>query len=261
MSAVTITIAIGSLICAGIALIVFVQAREKARIERLRLIIKLQDRHTNIQNILSNMPPQYLNPTLRKILHEQSIETIKELTKFKPSSKHAGYIQEDERAIKELQENPQNLPPVKVDSTEKAREVRIMLQNLYKLLHFWRKKSQLSPDLAQQQMAHVGFLARQSKADLFAEKAKQAELAGKPRVAIHNYHSAIEVLSDVSTHPSAMQNIQAYKQKMAELNKKADQRTEEINAKAQGELEQSSEWDDFLSPEEDWKKKNSYYDD
>jgi len=260
MSVVTITIAIGSLICAGIALIVFVQAREKARMERLRLATVLQDRFNNIQLILSDMPPQYLDNTLRIILREQSINTINELSKLKPSAKHPSYITDDEQKIQEIRQNNPSYPPVKVDSSEKAREVRILLQNLYKLLHLWQRRDQISLEHAQQYMTHVGFLARQSKADLFSEKARQAADAGKPRVAIHNYHSAIESLKEVANHPIAAQNIQTYREQMAALNKIANRRAEELKQKAQEKIESSGEWDDFLKPEDEWKKKNSYDD-
>lgn len=258
MSAVTVTIAIGSIICAGIALIVFVQAREKARMERLRLATALQDRYNNIQLILSDMPPQYLDNTLRIILREQSIATVIELNKLKPSERSADYIAEDEQKIQEIKQSNPSFPPIKLDSAEKAREVRVLLQNLYKLLHLWQRRGQISRDHAQQYMTHVGFLARQSRADLFSEKAQQAANAGKPRVAIHNYHSAIESLKEVANHPVAAKNIQFYREQMAALNKVADRRAEEIKQEAEQKVESGGEWDDFLTPQDEWKKKNTY---
>ncbi|KZY60981.1 hypothetical protein A3742_02020 [Oleiphilus sp. HI0071] len=260
MSVVAVTIAVGSLVCAGIALIVFVQAREKARMERLRLATTLQERYNNIQLILSDMPPQYMDNMLRVILREQSIYAIKELGKVKPSAKHAEYIAEDEQKIQEIKQNSPSFPAIKLDSTEKAREVRVLLQNLYKLLHLWQRKALISPEQAQQYMAHVGFLARQSKADLFSEKARQAANSGKPRVAIHNYHSAIETLKDVANHPEAAKNIQSYREQMASLNKIADRRSEELKQKNQEKIESNEDWDDFLTPQDEWKKKNNYDD-
>ena len=260
MSAVAVTIAIGSLVCAGIALIVFVQAREKARIERLRLATILQERYSNIQLILSNMPPQYMDNMLRVILREQSIITIKELSRIKASARHSEYIAEDEQKIQEIKQNATSYAPVTLDSAEKAREVRMLLQNLYKLLHLWQRKASISPDQAQQYMAHVGFLARQSKADLFSEKARQAANSGKPRVAIHNYHSAIETLKDVANHPEAAKNILNYREQMAALNKIADRRSEEMKQEAQEKIDTNEEWDEFLTPQDEWKKKNSYDD-
>ena len=260
MSAVAVTIAIGSLICAGIALIVFVQAREKARMERLRLATMLQERYNNIQLILSDMPPQYMDNMLRVILREQSIYTIRELSKVKSSPRHAEYIAEDEQKIQEIKQNSPRFPAVTLDSTEKAREVRILLQNLYKLLHLWQRKALISSEHAKQYMAHVGFLARQSKADLFSEKARQAANAAKPRVAIHNYHSAIETLKEVANHPVAAKSIQNYREQMAALNKIADRRSEELKQKSQEKIETSEGWDDFLTPQDEWKKKNNYDD-
>lgn len=260
MSAVTLTIAIGSLICVGIALIVFVQAREKARLEKLQRISNLTDRYQNVQLILSDMPPQYIDNALRVMLLERSIQCIQELDTLKPSPKHAGYISEDEASIAEIRKNNPKLSPVRIDSTEQARDIRVLLQNLYKLLHLWRKRGQISPEQAQKYMGHVAFLARQSKADLFANKAAQAARAGKPRVAIHNYHSAIELLSEVATHPAAEASITAYRSKMSELKKIADQNTEKLKAKAQEAIKNDDQWNDYLTPEDDWKKKNSYDD-
>ena len=173
MSAVTITIVVGSLICAGMAFVVYAQAREKAKIQKVRMVSMFSDRYRNIQHILTEMPPQYMDNNLRVILHEQCIRCIQELDKLKPSPKHAAYIAESEQKINEIRENNPKFPAVKLDSAEKTREVRVILQNLYKLMHLWHRKRTLDQKTAQTYIQHIAFLARQSKADLFAEKARQ----------------------------------------------------------------------------------------
>lgn len=260
MSAVTITIAIGSLVCAGMALVVYVQAREKAKIQKVRMVSTLNDRYHNIQLILSDMPPQYMDNNLRVILHEQCIRCLQELGKLKPSPKHAAYIAESEQNIKELREKNPKFPAAKLDSAEKTKEVRVHLQNLYKLMHLWHRKGTLDQQTAQQYIQHIAFLARQSKADLFAEKARQAADSQKPRVAIHNYHSAIEALKEFASHPVAAQNIAHYRAQMVELNKVADKRAIELKEKAKAKMETNEKWDEFLTDDNEWQKKNDYDD-
>ena len=45
---------------------------------------------------------------------------------------------------------------------------------------------------------------------------------------------------------------------MAALNKLADRRAEQIKQEAEQKVESGGEWDDFLTPQDEWKKKNTY---
>jgi hypothetical protein len=260
MSGIAITIVVTSLVCAGIALVVFVQAREKARIEKVRKLSLYSERHRNIQRLLAELPPQYLNNPMRIMLSEQSILCLQQLNQLKPSPRNSSYIEEDQTRINTIKAENPKFPAVKIDDEGKAREARNLLQVFYKLLHIWLRHKQLPADQAKLYMEHVAFLARQSKADLHVARAQSAEGIGKPRVAIHNYHSAIEILKDVMQHPQAASAVEKYREKMKQLKTIADQNNEKVKTAAQAKLDESDEWSDLIPKEDDWKKKNNYDD-
>jgi len=260
MSGIAITIAVTSLICVGITLVVLVQAREKARIERVRKISLYSDRHSNIQRLISDLPPQYLNNAMRIMLSEQSIMCLQQLNQLKSSPRNIACMEEDQSRINAIQAENPKFSPVAIDDEGKAREARNLLQTFYKLLHIWHRQKQLPADQAKLYMDHVAFLARQSKADLHVARAKTAEGVGKPRVAIHNYHSAIDILKEVMQHPQAVSSVEKYREKIKQLSSVAEQNNEKVKAAAQAKIDESAEWNDLLSDDDEWKKKNDYDD-
>ena len=130
MSTPVITIAIIAVIFLAIGAVYFAQAREKARLERIRKSNVLTERHNRMQQLLHELPPQYLNNELRIMIAERSVETLNELMQINDSERLKGYLAADHDYLKQMRESNPKFKPVKVTSEGKAKEVRSYLEVL-----------------------------------------------------------------------------------------------------------------------------------
>lgn len=260
MPVTTITILVFSAICLAVAAIYFAQARERARVERVRKISNLSERYRRMQGLLHDLPPQYLSNELRLMVAERAVETLKELIPLKQDAQLRSQLAQDQEALAQLRSTPVKLAPKKVSTEEDAKNVRNLLQVLYKFVQAQNKRRALSAPDAKKYLEQINFYACQSKADMLATRAEAANKAGKPRVAIHNYHSAIAAYKPVAGNPAAASAIQGFKQRIVTLDQIADEHNKRVKEQAQEKLDASSEWDNFLKTDETWKKKNQYDD-
>jgi vacuolar-type H+-ATPase subunit I/STV1 len=256
MSGIVITIGITSIICIGIALTVYLQARERAKIEKIRRITMLNERMINLQRLLSDLPPQYLNNALRLLIAKQSLITAKDLFQLKPNKRIRSYLDHSAEQLKSFQEAGPAPKAVPITDEAQAREARELLQILYTFLHRLHRTNAIDDKQAKQYIGHVGYLAHKSKADVYAMRGEQAQAANKIRSAIHAYHNAVESLGAVSSHPEAVANLEDYRTRIKKLTKIAEANNQRVKEEAQKKIENSSEWEEYL--EED--KRDPYKD-
>lgn len=261
MSSTEITIAITAVIFISIIAVYFVQAREKARIEIIRKLNVLRERHRHLQQLLHELPPQYLTNELRTMILERSIETVGELVKIKNDARSQAALKQDQEQLKTLAEKNPTFKPVPVRDENMAKEVRKLLEILLRFIQTQHKRKIIDAASAKKYQEQIIFLAAQSKADLFNARANAANKAGKPRVAIHNYHNAIESFKDMAKHPQAATLIKEYRSKIKALEEVADEHNRKVKEEAQKKMDSNDEWNSFLGDDKnDWKKKNAYDD-
>lgn len=256
MSTTTITIVIFSAIILSVFAIYISQARERARIEKIRRTNVCNERYQRMQQLLHDLPPQYLNNELRIMIAERSVETLNELVRLTKDPRHEGYLKSDLDYLKQLRENNPKFSAVKVTSEAKAKEVRNNLEVLQRFIQSQHKNKQLPAANAKKYLDFIALSICQSKADMFDARANAAK--GKPRVAIHNYHCAIDVFKPLASNPQAIKIIQQYKLKIKQAEAEAGKKNQTTKpADATGENE---EWDSFLEDKGTWQKKNTYDD-
>jgi len=260
MSVVTITIIIVAIIAICVVGMYIAQSRERARIEKINKIKALSDRHERFQRLLHELPPQYVSDDLRAMIAQRSIETANQLLGQKKSKRFEGYLQADEEYLSQLQAKKLKLAPVQVKNQEQAQEIRKLLEVLFKFVQQQAKLKQIEPARAKQYSLQIKFAAAKSRADGLVAKAEHATRNGKPRVAIHAYHTAIESFKNIADYPKAADVIAHYKTLIKALEQDADKHNQEVKAKAQDSQEGSGEWDKFLGDDDQWKKKNAYDD-
>ena len=256
----TITIAIFSAICLAVGVLYFAQMRERARIERVRKISNLAERYRRLQSLLSDLPPQYLSNDLRVMVAERSVETLKELIPLKRDAQLAEQLKADQEQLTQLRNSNTKFPPKPIRDENEAKEVRKLLQTLYKFVQGQHKRRLLDATTAKKHLEQITFFACQSRADVLVARAEAANKGGKPRVAIHNYHTAIAAYKPVMNHPAAVNVIAGYKQRITALDQIADAQNKRVKEQAQAKLEANKEWDTFLKDDDTWKKKNQYDD-
>lgn len=259
MPTTTITIAIFAVIFLCIGAIAISQAREKARIEKIRRSNICSERYQRMQQLLHDLPNQYLNNELRMMIIQRSIETLIELVKLSGDARHEQHLKADNEYLRQLREENPTFPNEPVNSEAKAKEVRNNLEALYRFIQSQHKNKRIPSANAKKYLDYITFSVCQSKADLFCTRAEAAK--SKPRVAIHNYHCAIDAFKPIAKQAQAVKMILQYKAKIKALDEEANKANQELKARADSNPEtQNKEWDSFLDKEDKWQKKNTYDD-
>ena len=256
MSTTMITIIIFSAIILSITAIYISQAKERSRAEKIRRTNICNGRYQRMQQLLHELPPQYLNNELRIMIAQRSVETLNELLKISSSPRHAEYLNSDLDYLKQLKENSPKFPAVKITTEAKAKEVRDNLEMLQRFIESQLKNKQLPAANAKIYHDHITLSICQSKADLFNARAQAAK--SKPRVAIHNYHCAIDAFESLIKNPQAAKIIQEYKIKIKQLEAEADQNIPKAPENTENTESENTEWDSFLEDKDTWQKKNNY---
>lgn len=257
MSGTTITFAIFAAICVFIGVVWLGQMRERARIEKIRNTNALTERHNRMQLLLHELPPQYLNNELRIMITERSIDTINELSSLKNDHRLKQQIKQEHDFLKNLREKSPKYKPVLVKNEAKAKDVRVLLESLSRFVQNLNKLKRLDGSKTKKYLSHIDFSICQSKADLFTARAEAASKAEKPRVAIHNYHNAIESFKTLTNNPQATKTIAQFRAKIKSLEQSADKQ-KGTQGNAPESAGDNKEWESFLKSDDDWHKKNDY---
>lgn len=260
MSVTTITFAIIAVILVSIVAIYFVQSRERARVEEIRKLNMFRERHRHLQQLLHELPPQYMSNELRIMILERSVEALNGIAKIKNDGKVAAGIKQDQDMLKHVREKNPKFKPVPIKTEAQALQMRKLLDVLSKFILTQQKRKQLDAVSAKKYMDQIAFAGAQSRADQFVARA-EASKSTKPRVAIHNYHNAIQAFKEIPNHPQAVQAINQYRANIKALEEVADEHNRKLKEEAQKKLDSSDEWNSYLNEEDDeWKKKNAYDD-
>ncbi|UZE97926.1 hypothetical protein [Alkalimarinus alittae] len=260
MSATTITIIIVLIIIGSVAVLVISQAKEKARIEKVRKINSMQDRYRRLQRFLSEIPPQYLNKELRTMIIQRGIETLNELSKFKSDPALKTKLQQDQEALKVVQASNEPPQPVQIKDEATAKEISKLLELLYRFIERQRAMKKIDQASGKKYLVYISYLISKSKADLVVTKAEAELKNGKPRIAINNYHNAISVMMRIKDNPLAVKAINGYKAKIKELDELASKQAAKPLEGQATEDTANKEWDSFLDEDDTWQKKNTYDD-
>jgi len=260
MSGITITFAIITLISLSMIGIYVLQARERARIEKIQKINNFTYRYQRLERLLQELPPQYLTDELRQMIAQEIDDTLTKLVEIHPSKQGNDALAASKDYLKQLQNKTLDIKPVPVRDLQQVKEVCGLLKVLYHFVQQRLKLKQLDIPRATQYLTQISFASSRAQADLFVSRALKAIRESKPRSAIHAYHKAIEAYKTLPSHPKALQAVTSYREQIRALEQAADQHNQEAKFKAQSKMDDNEEWSEFLTDDEKWKKKNSYDD-
>lgn len=260
MSGIASTFAIIALISLSFLGIYILQARERARIEKIQKIQQTSERYQRFERLLQELPPQYLGSELRYMLVQETIASLTLLIELRPSKRTSQALTHHQDYLQQIKNNTLELDNTPVRDQAKVREVFALLKILYQFVQQKLKLKQLDITKAQLYLTEISLASSCTQADLMVYIAKQSIRENKPRSAIHAYHKAIEAFKNIPQHPKAIEAVKHYHQEIKKLEIAADKHNQELKQKTQQSLEQSEEWDEFLTEDSDWKK-NTNYDD
>lgn len=260
MGAPVIITIIVIIIAISIALIFVGQARERAKIEKIRKVNSLQDLCRRLKRLTDELPPQYLAKELKLLIIERSIETLNELKDIQKSDfRHEATLQNEMGLLEQSKQSTEKPEPVPIVNEVQAKEVQALLEILQKFVDAQRKKGNIDGASAKKHIQHITYFAAKSKADYYSNKAKANIKSKKWRLAIHLYHNAITELEPVKALTIAQKAILSYKLKIKELDKMAEDE-KKIAATVKPATDKDDAWKEFGGDDDPWKKKNAYDD-
>ncbi len=261
MTTTAIVTILVALIIVGLALLVISQMREKARIEKMRKIRTLEDGHGLLRRFVDELPQNYLNRTIQRLILERALELATQLQQMGAPGDVNARVESD-RAALSAAESGQSSGPAELPANNptQVKEIRNLLQMLYRFVEKQKTAGRIRSDQANEQLRHIMFLSHKAYADVMVAEAKQNIQSKKYRQAIHKYYLAANELEKSKNHPEAQELIKGYREKIKALNAQAEGKSEQAKENEEKAMPDSvnREWESFIEEEESWKKKADY---
>lgn len=257
MNTFTIILALAAIVAVSIIIIVVSQMREKARIERVRKITALEDSYKRCHLFLAEIPGQYLTPNLKLLMLKRMDDACNDLTALKSDLPVEKWRESTLHRKTLIQENRDDVKPVKIDSIEKSNYVKELLQNLFKMVEAMHKSGRIDGPTAKKNLKYILFLVHKTHADLHVFQARDHIQKNQIRQAIHAYHLASTELGKSHDNPHAMKAVKSFRTRIKELEALSASGDSSHSEESQSTLDK--QWDNFLH-DEDWKKKADYDD-
>lgn len=254
MEPITIVLLLAAIVAVSLMIIFISQMREKARIERVRKITALEDSYNTAARMLSEIPGQYLTRDLKLLLLKRMEDACHSLMSLKSDQPVKRWLESTAQVKKQVLDDNDHRPPVKIDAPDKANHVKQLLQNLFKTVESMHKAGRIDSATAKMQLKYILFLVHKTHADLYVFQAREHIRQNQIRKAIHAYHMASTEMGKSRDNPLAMKAVKSFRTRIKELEEMA----------AEGEIKQEEDskldrqWDNFLQEDEAWKKKADY---
>lgn len=253
----------GGLIITIILLAFFFQWRQKSREEKLRRISALKTTDRRLRNLAAGLSGGLVSADIRILLSQRGLETAKELKSMdmpdladESMAEWAGYAEQASAAAAE--------PVAKLTDDATATTVRKLLKTLYRFIEQQILLKRLDQKTGQERLQQTQFLIARTLADAHHRKAVEATSQKRLRVAIHHYHDATAVFSQLQNNALATKYIAAYRSKITALEAQATEAVKEKSGSASSSVDEGSGlgpgWDSVNDGGESWKKKQAYDD-
>ena len=227
---------------------------EKERLNRAML-----KRAKELQQILSVFPDDFIPKEICVFIYRCIIDIYQQLCKLEPKeSGHIESLKVHSATLEGVIRQPENKKISNIQNNAQIGELRQYLGVLGRFL----QKSAQRKNITAKQFAHYRLLLKgltvQLAVDTYLISAKQGIDSGKPKLGIHNYELAKQLLTK-ETPNGYKEQIAKITSLLAPLMQAQEAEAPQSNAGANqgGEKEGGGEWSQF---EEDsgWKKKNVY---
>ncbi|TVP52604.1 MAG: hypothetical protein EA349_15390 [Halomonadaceae bacterium] len=262
MTPTAIIITLFALAVLGIGMLVISQAREKARIEHMRRIQALENRHSMLWRFLTELPEDYLEQPIKRLILDRALAVSRELKSLSGPGKWDKQIAANEQALQALaaEEQPQPSSP---PSADQAKAIRQLLQLLFRFVEKQQRNGSLSSDIPRHTLQHIHYLAARCQAEVLVNQAQHMAQGKHYRRAIHAYHLALSQLDKCREHQAAAESISQYRLAIKQLTERAEAQEHPERAPTAEQNDEMPDavhrqWDDFIHEEEAWKKKADY---
>lgn len=239
---------------------------EKRRIQRQRMITALRARRNSFRDLATGFPAGFLSNDLTGLLYRALIDCCEQLTRLEPSDKtHAEQLTLYTNLLSSLKENTQQAR-VRLDNPQQIKEAHGLLQELYKFVMQQSALKQINQVQTDAYTDQINRMLLQMSVDGHVFNARQAQQAGKIKLAIHFYQLGRKALAAENASHTFDKQIAQLDSVMVKLQEKLDSAgaektatpTEGQAATKSAAPDASKEWKQFDEENAKWKKKQIY---
>lgn len=251
---------IGALVAGGLLALISIgfisHSLERTRLERARLVADLSARLKYCETVNTQLPGQFMTAELKTQLINIEIALLEQLLRADHKNEKAKrHLESAKQQIAQGEPAIAN-PPATIASEAKAKEIRILLEHLHKLLSQAHKDGMLDKTAMQFWSIQIRQHLTTTALEMFQALAKQGMQQGKPRIAKLQYERAIAYLQK-HNNPLYAKHMERYKQLVVETEQTIIR--SELAAGA-NTSELSSGLKELEQEDEAWKKKAVYDD-
>ena len=229
-----------------------------------RVINALTSKTRNFKFMLSGFPQGFLPPELTLLIQKSLLEIYSQLSELEPANVgHRGEIQALSLQMSETRRQATRRSNIHLENHQQISEVKACLEELHKYIFQLEEKNLIQRESADAHRASIRELVISITVDSYTIAGKQAFERDKPRLALHSFNLALNLMQRERKLGNFDQRIIELQHQCAELSTKIAEQTEggntalpSLDADTQSKLE--SEWDSFEHSSPDWKKKQLY---
>jgi hypothetical protein len=262
MSSVNVIATIIVLLAALVCYAFVSQTLRAKREQRNRVLTALKARGRNFKFMQAGFPKDFLPRDLVLLIQRNLIEVCEQLAKLEPSNPvHLQDLQSVSAQLSETQKQTRPASPVQLENPQQIKEVKMCLEELNRFIHQQELKSAIPKNQADAYRALMKLLVLQISVDNYSLQGRAAEQAGKTKLAIHYFDTALNLLIREGKSDHFMQKITLLRERIKILKERF---AEELNTQNEAEIdspeldENQSEWSSFDEQRSEWKKKQVY---
>lgn len=248
-------------VSAGLFLMVAVaytlQAIERQRRERRRLATALRARIRDFEHMLEGFPEGFLGQDLRLLVCQCLLETYQQINRLERGNDYRAAADAVHRKMRQIQSGEDAPARRPLENQAQVRDVQQLLKRLFQYVERLHQSGRIDAAQAGSYGTQLRRLNTQAALDGFHLAAREAQEAGKPRLAIHYYRMAMDRIHQGNSDGHFNTLLEQLGARVAAL--EAQQEAAETEGAADGDpLE--DQWERFEAEDELWKKKSLYDD-
>lgn len=234
-----------------------IQTVTKKKEQQQRLTHALEQRIKKFRILLSGFPEGFLPQDLTLLIYRHLIDAAQQLTALCP--KESNYIEELElfsREMSDIQRRPPAARRIRVESPKQGKEIKQYLTELNKFVHRLHQRGKLAKADFDAHSADIRQLVLHIAVDNYISHATTAESADKPKMALHYYTLARNLLGKDTLNKEYKQRLNEINRHIIRLESIVDDEPKEIDAEESPTNDTA--WNEFGAGDESWKKKAIY---
>jgi hypothetical protein len=239
-----------------IAIAITIQTIEKNTKEKRRLETALKSRARNFQYLLEELPDGFLSKELQQLVCHSLIDVYEQLTQLQPKSNEFSHqltrYKQQLAQVNALEHSP--APPTLTDLGQ-IKEIQQLLSSLFNFIAKLSGSKRINNQQAQFYAQQIRRVMLQTSLDGLNESANQAKHAGKLRLALHNYHMAIDKIKKENADGHFNRHLEAFQQRAEDVESQLSEH--EVQTKAE-QKERAERWNEMEKEDNAWKKKAMY---